>query len=225
MLVGVALNVYIFDPQYIKVSEQCQAEGRKTPPEARLPMACVGGILCPISLLCFAWTTYPWINWAASVCLIAPFGTGMVLVFLAAQSYLIDVYLKYAASALAANSLLRSLFGFAFPLFAGNMYSGLGVQWATTVVAAMSLICVPIPFIFYKYGEKIRGMSKHAKSTRNMNKDKKGGSQRNLKSEQQNAGPSHSQSTQTTKQQDSEHAQQTGDLESPEPLNEACHHV
>lgn len=36
---------------------------------------------------------------------------GMVLVFLSIFNYLIDSYLLYAASVLAANSVLRSLFG------------------------------------------------------------------------------------------------------------------
>lgn len=36
---------------------------------------------------------------------------GMVLVFLSIFNYLVDSYLLYAASVLAANSVLRSLFG------------------------------------------------------------------------------------------------------------------
>jgi hypothetical protein len=44
------------------------------------------------------------------------------------QNYLIDSYLLHAASVLAANSVLRSLFGVAFPLFVSNMYANLG-EW------------------------------------------------------------------------------------------------
>jgi hypothetical protein len=47
----------------------------------------------------------------------------MVLIFLAIQNYLVDAYLIYAASVLAANSVVRSLFGAAFPLFTPFMYS------------------------------------------------------------------------------------------------------
>lgn len=41
----------------------------------------------------------------------APFGFGMVLIFLGIMNYLIDSYTIFAASVLAANSVLRSLFG------------------------------------------------------------------------------------------------------------------
>jgi hypothetical protein len=89
----------------------------KAPPEARLPPAMLGSIFLPIGLFWFAWTNYPSIHWAASIVGTAPFGFGMVLVFLSIMNYLIDSYVIYAASVLAANSVLRSLFGAAFPLF------------------------------------------------------------------------------------------------------------
>lgn len=95
----------------------------------------------------------------------APFGTGMVMTFMAVNSYLIDCYARYAASALAANTLLRSLFGFAFPLFANYMYADLGNQIASTIVAVLSVLCVPLPFIYYKYGHRIRRRSKRAINT------------------------------------------------------------
>jgi hypothetical protein len=92
----------------------------------------------------------------------APFGFGMVLVFLSIMNYLIDSYLIYAASALAANSVLRSLFGAAFPLFTSYMYAALGIHWASSVPAFLALACVPFPFLFYKYGAAIRSRCKFA---------------------------------------------------------------
>jgi multidrug resistance protein len=87
------------------------------PPEARLPPAIIGSCALPIGLFWFAWTNYPSIHWSVSIIATAPFGFGMVLVFLSIMNYLIDTYVIYAASVLAANSVLRSLFGAAFPLF------------------------------------------------------------------------------------------------------------
>jgi MFS family permease len=89
----------------------------KAPPEARLPPAMLGSVSLPLGLFWFAWTNYPSIHWAVSIVATAPFGFGMVLVFLSIMNYLIDSYVIYAASVLAANSVLRSLFGAAFPLF------------------------------------------------------------------------------------------------------------
>jgi hypothetical protein len=175
--------------------------GGFAPPEARLPVAIIGGILLPIGLFWFAWTAAPVsIPWIVSVIATIPFGIGMVLVFLSVlvcvltfratmsvnslflvtQVYLVDSYLIYSASVLAANSVLRSLFGAAFPLFTTQMYQRLGINWASTLVAFLALACAPLPFLFYRvcplspklsvsfltllqYGEKIRTRSKYAK--------------------------------------------------------------
>ena len=71
-------------------------------------------------------------------------------------------YVVYAASVLAANAVLRSLLGAAFPLFTTDMYHNLGIHWASTIPAFLSLACVPFPFLFYKYGAKIRSKCKFA---------------------------------------------------------------
>jgi hypothetical protein len=131
-------------------------------PEVRLPPAFVGSIAMPIGLFWFAWTNSPSIHWVVSVMAGAPFGFGMVLVFLSVINYLIDAYLIYAASVLAANSVLRSLFGAAFPLFTSYMYADLGIHWASSIPAFLALACVPFPFLFYKYGAVIRQRCKFA---------------------------------------------------------------
>lgn len=134
----------------------------KATPETRLPPAMLGSVFLPIGLFWFAWTNYPSIHWAVSIVGTAPFGFGMVLVFLSIMNYLIDSYVIYAASVLAANSVLRSLFGAAFPLFTTYMYRNLGIHWASSIPAFLALMCVPFPFLFYKYGESIRLKCKFA---------------------------------------------------------------
>lgn len=74
----------------------------------------------------------------------------------------------YTASVLAAGSMLRSLFGTAFPLFTTQMYANLGDQWASSIPAFLALGCVPIPFLFYKYGPKIRSKCKFASEAARM---------------------------------------------------------
>lgn len=86
----------------------------------------------------------------------------MVLVFVGIFNYLIDAYTIFAASVLAANTVLRSLVGAAFPLFVSYMYEGLGIHWATMIPGFLALICVPFPFLFYKYGASIRQKCKYA---------------------------------------------------------------
>jgi hypothetical protein len=98
--------------RYAKLVDE--SAGHPVPPEARLPPAIIGAFALPIGLFWFAWTNYPSIHFMASIAAGVPFGFGMLLVFLPLMNYLIDAYLMYAASVLAANSVLRSLFGAAF---------------------------------------------------------------------------------------------------------------
>ncbi|KAL5346912.1 MFS siderochrome iron transporter 1 [Pseudogymnoascus australis] len=126
------------------------------------PPALIGSLALPIGLFWFAWTNSPSLHWSISIIGTAPFGFGMVLVFLGSMNYLIDAYTIYAASVLAASSVLRSLFGAAFPLFASYMYDSLGIHWASSVPAFLAVLCIPAPFLFYKYGESIRLKCKYA---------------------------------------------------------------
>ncbi|KAI1205012.1 MFS general substrate transporter [Annulohypoxylon truncatum] len=162
ILVGMIFAIaYTFpdNKRYIRVQE---AHGGFAPPEARLVPTLVASAFLPIGLFWFAWTNSPSIHWMASIAAGVPFGFGMVLVFLSVMNYLIDSYTIFAASVLAANSVLRSLFGAAFPLFTSYMYANLGIHWASSIPAFLALACVPFPFLFYKFGPAIRKNCKYA---------------------------------------------------------------
>lgn len=79
------------------------------------------------------------------------------------MNYLIDAYTIYAASVLAANSVLRSIFGAVFPLFTTYMYDNLGIHWASTIPTLIALTCVPFPFLIYRYGPDVRKQCKFAR--------------------------------------------------------------
>ncbi|KAK8136637.1 hypothetical protein PG984_004577 [Apiospora sp. TS-2023a] len=162
VLVGMmaAVTYSMFDnKRYARVSE---AHGGNAPPEARLPPAIVGSVLLPIGLFWFAWTNGLDVHWIVPIIGSAFFGAGLVLVFLSLMNYLVDSYVVYAASVLASNAVLRSLLGAAFPLFTTDMYRNLGIHWASTIPAFLSLACLPFPFLFWKYGGGIRMKCKYA---------------------------------------------------------------
>ncbi|KZF19872.1 MFS general substrate transporter [Xylona heveae TC161] len=162
VMVGMLSAVFtsIFDnKRYVRAVKK---HGGFAPPEERLPLCLIGGILIPIGLFWFAWTNSPHVHWMASIAAGVPFGFGMVFVFLSVFNYLIDSYTIFAASVLAANAVLRSLFGTAFPLFTTYMYHNLGIHWASSIPAFLAVACVPFPFLFYKYGAQIRARCKFA---------------------------------------------------------------
>ena len=131
----------------------------KVPPEAMVSVVCIASICCPIGELLFAWTCTPNVHWIAPIIAGVPFGAGNCLVFIYASNYLVHSYGIYAASALAGNAVLRSIFGGTLPLAGPNMYATLGPHWAGTMLAALEAILIPIPFVFYRYGHKIREKS------------------------------------------------------------------
>ncbi|KAG9695006.1 MFS transporter, partial [Aureobasidium melanogenum] len=136
--------------------------GGLAPPESRLIIGMVGSVALPIGMFWFAWTNGPSVHWISPIMAGAPFGFGLTTVFLSVTNYLIDAYVIYAASVLAANTVLRSLFGAAFPLFTRYMYDRLGIHWASSIPAFLALACVPLPFFFYKFGARIRAKCKYA---------------------------------------------------------------
>lgn len=176
MMAAVAFSAY----DNTRYAKHAAANGGNAPPEARLPPALIGSVLLPIGLFWFAWTNGPEIHWIVPIIGSGFFAAGLVLVFLSLMNYLIDsckfdhlpayhttpanqeIDVIYAASVLAANSVLRSLFGAAFPLFTTQMYDALGIHWASSIPAFLALACLPFPFLFYKYGEKIRLRCKFA---------------------------------------------------------------
>jgi MFS family permease len=160
VMVGMLGAIAYSIPENTRYTKLLEKKGGYAPPEARLPPCMLASIALPVGLFWFAWTNSPSVHWIASIAAGVPFGFGMVLVFLSVFNYLIDAYTIFAASVLAANSLLRSMFGFAFPLFTTYMYQNLGIHWASCVPAFLALACVPFPFLLYKYGLSIR---KHCK--------------------------------------------------------------
>lgn len=90
-----------------------------------------------------------------------PFAWGNLCIFISVALYLVDTYAALtAASALAANGLLRYAFAGTFPLFAISFYRRFGIGWATSVLAFICLAMLPIPWILYKWGNCIRRRSK-----------------------------------------------------------------
>lgn len=133
------------------------------PPEERLWGSMIAGPMLVLGAFWFGWTgNYDAVPWYVPALALIPIGTSFTLVFISLLSYIVDCYTVYAASALAANTIIRSAVGAAFPLFTRQMYLGLGANWASSLLGLVALALTPFPYIFYVYGSKIRGWSKFA---------------------------------------------------------------
>lgn len=141
-------------------SHKKDPETGRVPPEASISIVCVACFLCPIGQLWFSWTSLPTtIHWVWPILAGIPFGAGNSLVFIYASNYLVGCYGIYAASALAGNTVFRSILGGTLPLAGPSMYAALTPRWAGTMLGLIQVAMIPIPFVFYKWGTAIRSKS------------------------------------------------------------------
>ncbi|KAF2425225.1 MFS general substrate transporter [Tothia fuscella] len=158
VLCAVGINLS-FQPQYARAVEA--AEGKPVP-ESRLPAMAVGAFLFVIGLFVFAWTADPPTPWPVSVVAIGFIGAGFTTIFQQCINFLVDTYRLYAASAVSANTFLRSCLAAGLPLLARPMYTNLGVGPATSILGGIAALALPVPFLFMKYGLALRKRSRFA---------------------------------------------------------------
>ncbi|CCH58640.1 hypothetical protein TBLA_0A08510 [Henningerozyma blattae CBS 6284] len=144
-------------------TKKVKKEGKLIPEDRLYPMI-VAGIIFPIGILWFCWTgAYPEkIHWICPTIAGSFIGFGLMGIFLPCLNYIIESYLLLTASAVAANTFMRSAFGAVFPLFAGYMFKGMGIGWAGLLIGLFAAAMIPVPFLFLKYGKTIRIKSKYA---------------------------------------------------------------
>lgn len=159
-VIGFVAVVYI-DRKTYPVLEVKYGVGA-VPPEFRLYGAMVGCTLNPVSLFWFGWTADKGVYWLSPVIAAVPFAVGNIMVYSSGALYIMDSYGSlHGASALSANSLLRYAAGGAFPLFTVQLFSNLGIGWASSLLGFVSVALVPVPWVLYKYGHRIRAHSQY----------------------------------------------------------------
>ncbi|KAK1757261.1 citrinin biosynthesis cluster MFS transporter mrr1 [Echria macrotheca] len=163
MGIGTLLAIFL-EPVWRRIinsSSRRDPETGRAAPEATAAVMSIGAVLTPIGQLVFSWTCLPTtIHWALPIGFGIPFGMGNTLSFIYGSNYLASAYGIYAASALAGNAVMRSVFGAALPLAGPAMYRALTPQWAGTLLGLLEVCLIPIPFAFYRYGDRIRAKSR-----------------------------------------------------------------
>jgi MFS transporter, DHA1 family, multidrug resistance protein len=160
-ILGACANVYnqtIYNKAY-------HAAGNRAVPEKRLPPMMFGSVLFSAGQFLMGWTSPAHFHWICPCIGIVMMGTGFFTIFQAALNYLVDTFTQYAASAVAANTFLRSCFAGAFPLVVGPLYHNIGVGPGSSITGGFAALLIPVPFIFYIYGKRIRRRSKWSRAS------------------------------------------------------------
>ncbi|SCU96578.1 LANO_0E13850g1_1 [Lachancea nothofagi CBS 11611] len=163
VIVATAISPFL-NRDYNKRAQRYLSQGEIPPAELRLIPMMIGCWFIPVGLFCFAWSSFPHVSWAGPCFSGFGCGFGFLMLYNPANNYIVDSYQHYAASGLAAKTFVRSIWGGAVPLFTIQMYHKLGLEWASSLMAFISLACCAIPFLFYFYGARIRQRSKYAYS-------------------------------------------------------------
>lgn len=154
---GFMFAVWFLVPRIDTVYKKLTAKNNeKSKPEFRLPLANIGSVFIPVSLFWFAWAVERHAHWFASISGTFFYGIGQVMILNCTQNYYIDSFEKYAASAIAAGTVFRSLVGGVIPLMAPALFEKLGYGWGISVFGFVSVALAPAPVLFYVYGERIR---------------------------------------------------------------------
>ncbi|KAL4806085.1 major facilitator superfamily domain-containing protein [Aspergillus unguis] len=166
LIIGEILGAAFVLSFYKSYIRKLEANGGVPVPEWRLPPCIAGGVAFAMGLFWFGWTGFsPSIHWMAPTASGVFVGFGLTSIFMQGFNYILDSYLNFAASAFAANTMMRSMVGACFPLFTRQMFNNLGIQWAGTLLGCIAVIMVPIPILFLIYGPRLRRMSKLAPCT------------------------------------------------------------
>ncbi|KAI1826621.1 MFS transporter [Xylaria intraflava] len=154
-------NIYNGAVYYVR---KLIANHYKPVPEARLPPMMVGSFTFAAGLFLFGWTSAQHVsNPAPSIVGVFFTGMGFTLIFQSSLQYLVDTFTRYSASAIAANTFMRSLAAGAFPLFVYPLYEAIGIDWGSSLFGFISIALIPAPFLFFKWGKSIRARGEFSK--------------------------------------------------------------
>ncbi|KAK1585695.1 major facilitator superfamily transporter [Colletotrichum navitas] len=152
-----AFYVGAFSDRTLK--RRAAARGVNAPEDRLAPIITLPGALAfPAGLFAYGWLVEGHVHWAAPLAGTAVTGFGSILVFTGIQTYLIDAFEGYAASAVGANAVLRGIAGAVLPLSGLGLYERLGWGWGNSLLAFLALVFAPLPLVYGVYGARIRNM-------------------------------------------------------------------
>ena len=131
-------------------------------PEFRVPLMYPTAIVVPLGLVTYGLSAHFKAHWIVPNIGAAIFAAGLILSFQCVQTYTIDTYERYAASATGAAACVRTLAGCGFPLSSAGLYARLGSAGGNGLLAGVAFgLGVVVPSLMWRYGAWLRGKSQY----------------------------------------------------------------
>lgn len=150
-----------------------------------LPPTYFGSAALPICLFFYGWSARESVHWIVPVIGSSFFTVSIITLFNPVLNYLGITYPKNQASIFAGNALFRASFGAIFPLLvrtflpsgtpshvrsadtdgsqARQLFRQLGIGPGNSLLGGIAVCFMPLPYIFTRYGKRIREMSRNAR--------------------------------------------------------------
>lgn len=152
--IGMAVSLGVFAALSDKLQK---ALGDSPTPEGRLKPIMWVMPAVPVGIFWYGWAAEKQAHWIVPIIGTSLFGFGSLWVIMPTQLYLVDAFgAEAAASALAANVILRLLAAAFIPLAGPSLYADLGLGWGNSVLGFIGVAFLPAPFFLYRYGGWLR---------------------------------------------------------------------
>ncbi|KAH6689845.1 major facilitator superfamily domain-containing protein [Plectosphaerella plurivora] len=154
--VGSLLGVMTFSLFSNHAIKKIASDGKELKPEVRFRIAPLGALALPVGLFLYGWSADRGAHWIVPIIGMAVVGIANVVLFMSICLYLVDCFELYSASALAANTVMRSIGAGLLPLVGVRMIDTLGIGWGHSLMGFIAVAMIPIPFLFLRFGEFLR---------------------------------------------------------------------
>ncbi|KAF2690585.1 MFS general substrate transporter [Lentithecium fluviatile CBS 122367] len=133
--------------------------------EKRLVPAMYGGLMITGSLFWIGWTADPKFHYLSPIFGTAVFIWGSLSVLISLVTYLFDAYPPAGTlSALTAAACTRIAVAGIIPLVIVQAFTNIGGNWTLSIFGFISIPCIAVPFVLYKWGPALRCRSQYSRS-------------------------------------------------------------
>lgn len=147
---------------YHHVEPKIRKTGELPVLESRLLPAIPASILMPIGLFLYAWSARESVHWIVSLIGVGIYSFGFYVFLQCVLLYIPLMYPKYSASLLAANDFCRSSLATGFIMAGRPLFKNLGIGGGVSLIAGLTVLCIPALLLLYRYGAYLRSKSKFA---------------------------------------------------------------
>ncbi|KAM0816332.1 putative Polyamine transporter 1 [Seiridium cardinale] len=148
----------LFNKGYAKKQLARNGEAR---PEDQLPPLIIAGLLLSAGLFWYGWSIEYKLHWIVPILGTGLCGVAITFFFIAVQTFIVEVYSVHAASALAASTAIRCVFGVTIPLAGPFLYRSLGLGWGNSLLGFLALTIVPASLWLLRSSAQMRKNSKY----------------------------------------------------------------